>query len=171
MEFSCPQCVCVFPTHQQLSLHMVSKHKISNHIHMYVNTVYCPICLTYFHNRESVLNHLRYRAHACRLAILASGPVLSLEESKAMAETQKPLNAKVAHKGKKRGFKPEPAFRMPGPRNLLYFLRFGTIWHSSMKRSRVANKSHCNSVSQSGTVRNTYGVSIFNTYFSLVLRV
>ncbi len=62
-----------------MALHRRIKHDYANPIHTHVHTVHCPMCMLYFHNRVRVLNHLKYRSRACRLALLLHGPCISKE--------------------------------------------------------------------------------------------
>ena len=54
-------------TKQQLAVHMFKIHNMKSVWKIYVGDLFvCPICLKYFHTRERVLNHVRYRSEVCR---------------------------------------------------------------------------------------------------------
>ena len=111
----CPICQCIQPSCQQLELHMLTRHKIRNPINMYIDTVWCPVCLMMFHTRECIMNHIRYRAPACRMVLLLRGPVMSLKEAEAVIDSQKAHNRKLYALGKRRYHKDLPAMRAYGP--------------------------------------------------------
>ena len=88
------------------------------------------------------------------------------DEAKSLALLDRTAHKTNYKKGKKRGYKPFPTFRVAGPLPLMHFVRYGTIWHSSMKRSRQANKSHPNSLNSVGKQRNKYGCGVYNYFFA-----
>ena len=52
---------------QRMAVHMFKVHNIKSVWKLYVgDLLFCPICLKYFHTRERVLNHIRYRSEVCR---------------------------------------------------------------------------------------------------------
>ena len=58
----CLDCGKTFSSHQRLALHRKIKHGARDPVDLLVDTVHCPVCMVYFHNRVRVLNHLKYRS-------------------------------------------------------------------------------------------------------------
>ncbi len=66
---TCPHCSKVFATYQRMALHMKVVHDVLDPVHKLVNSVFCPVCLLYFHNRVRLLNHLKYRSPLLPVAV------------------------------------------------------------------------------------------------------
>jgi len=164
-RYECYECGCIQPTYQQLQLHIKTVHKFSNPIALYIDTTYCHICLTEFHTRECILNHLRYRSHACRAALLLRGPVLTISEADELSLSLREANRKLHANARRRHHKDAPSYRLEGPLPLLYYMRFGTIWHSDMKRSRPPNKNNKYSSCRKHIQNNKHGNWVYSMYF------
>ena len=81
----CDTCFTTFDSIQQMAVHKFRAHGIKDPIRRFVfqnNT--CPVCMKYFHNRERLTNHLRYRSHVCRINVPLSGPLFTSAYSDAI---------------------------------------------------------------------------------------
>ena len=162
--YSCPECGISKPSFQQLQLHLFSSHKIRNPLGMYINNTHCTICLKEFHTRECLLNHLRYRAPACRTVLLMKGPIISREEADIAARGEAAQNRKLYANAKKRYHKDKPCVQLLGPLPLLYYYRFGFQWHNGT-RNRPPNKNNKYSHFRCKIQNNKHGNWVFDTYF------
>jgi len=163
-SFKCNICNIAMPSYQQLQLHIKSRHKVRNPINTYINTTYCPICLKEYHNRESVLNHIRYRSHECRKALLWSGPIISAEEAEELASLEAAANRKLYACARKRYYKTNPCIQLSGPLPLIYYYRFGHKSHN-MTRNRGPNKNNKFSHFRSTIHNNKHGNWVFRSFF------
>ena len=77
----CSDCGKCFNSYQKLALHRKVKHGARNPVDLLVDSVFCPICLLYFHDRIRLLNHLKYRSTICKLNLLAVGPLISAKRA------------------------------------------------------------------------------------------
>ncbi len=84
-------------------------------IHTYIDTVHCPICMLYFHNRTRVLNHIEYRSNICRMNILLRGPCLSNDQARHLDMSQREANRALYAKGLRSRSAVDPVFRLSGP--------------------------------------------------------
>ena len=67
---------------QKCALHRFSKHGYKHAVKRFVVGTHCLMCLTEFHTRERLLNHLKVRPNrhnVCRLNYLDSEPVHDVE--------------------------------------------------------------------------------------------
>jgi len=163
--YECPECGVRMPTQQQLNTHMKSKHQIRNPIAMYINTTYCPICLGEFHTRECILNHVRYRAHACRAALLLMGPVLTREQAEEYAQEEAKSNRKLYANALKRYHKHSMHVKLQGPLPLLYYLRFGQTWHSGNRARGPATFTSKFANIRKYAHNNKHGNAVYEKYF------
>ncbi len=52
----CLDCGKSFSSYQRLALHRKIKHGARDPVDCLINTVHCPVCMVYFHNRVRILN-------------------------------------------------------------------------------------------------------------------
>ena len=64
-----------------MAVHRKVSHGIRDPVDLLVDTVHCPVCLVYFHNRVRVLNHIKYRSSVCRLNLKVAGPIITAEQA------------------------------------------------------------------------------------------
>ena len=114
--FQCSQCSSQFCTYQRLSVHMFRKHGIKSSLckHVGESTV-CPVCLKQFHDRDRLLNHIRYRSRTCRGVIWARGPVITDAEHEDILQNSRQKYRDLHASGHRRHFARAPAFRVSGP--------------------------------------------------------
>ncbi len=110
----CPRCAKTFDSIQKLNLHLFKAQGLKNPIRRLVSTSTCPICLTEFHTRTRILNHLRYRSHVCRCNLLIAGPLLSVEADLLDFE-EAVANRLLAQSGSRAHKAALPCIRVQGP--------------------------------------------------------
>jgi len=132
---------------------------------MYVNSTHCHMCLKEFHTRECLLNHLRYRAPACRTVVLMIGPIMSPEEAVCAAQKQASYNRNLYANAKKRYHKDKPCTQLCGPLPLMFYYRFGFQWHKNGTRNRPPNNNHKFSYFRNKIHNNKHVNWVFDTYF------
>ena len=116
--FSCTECNKQCGTLQQLQLHGFSKHGWIHPLHMSVKYTYCPICLTEFHFRHSLLEHIKYKGKTrhCTAILSFSPPLISEAEARRLDSEAAKSARELAHRGLRRSHAAKPAHRVPGPR-------------------------------------------------------
>lgn len=114
----CPCITCgkTFPNKQTLSLHMFKVHNQKDPCRLYLpkGTLHCPVCLVFFHSRERVLNHVRYRSQICR-SNLVYMPKMTENEADEIDHELACANRELIHQGKRRHTADRPAIQMAGP--------------------------------------------------------
>ncbi len=72
--------------------------------------------LCFFHNRVRLLNHLKYRSTVCRLNLMMSGPLISVEQADVLDEGCRDLRRRRYAAGlRAHSVCAEPCFRLCGP--------------------------------------------------------
>ena len=116
--FSCIDCPKCFKSFQQLQLHRFTKHNSVHPLHMAVNDTHCPICLSKFHTRHRLLEHIKYKGKKrhCKALLSSRAPIISEAEARKL-DTDAAISARqLAHSGLRRTHAAKPAHRVPGPR-------------------------------------------------------
>ena len=110
-------CHSIFASWQQLQLHMFSKHGYLHPAHMLTQDTHCSICLTQFHTRTRLLEHLQYKGKRfkCFLTLCSAGPSISYERARELNKIEAISNTALAHKGLRRSYAAKLAHRTPGP--------------------------------------------------------
>ena len=111
----CSDCGKSFNTYQKLAVHRKVKHGQRDPVNALVDSVFCPICLLYFHDRICLLNHLKYRSTVCRLNLLADGPLVSPERSDELDGACRELRRSRYAASLRAHAATVPAFRLQGP--------------------------------------------------------
>ena len=114
-SLSCHICNRLFPTRQQLNLHLFKTHSVKNPLHVYVSGTHCTVCLKEFHSRERVLNHIRYRSAVCRANLLLRGPVISQAEVDVIEQLERDRCRTLSCAGRRRHHVSRPALQLQGP--------------------------------------------------------
>ena len=102
---------------QQLQLHMFSKHGWLHPADMLTHETPCSICLTQFHTRSRLLEHLKYKGkkYRCFLTLCSAGPSISEQCARDLNKMEAVPNKALSHKGLRRSYAAKPAHRTPGP--------------------------------------------------------
>ena len=113
----CDLCGKVLGTYQQLQLHMFSKHDWLHPADLLTHETHCSICLTQFHTRSRLLEHLKYKGarFQCFRTLSSSGPSITYQYARQLNQQEAILNKALAHKGLRRSYARKPAHRTPGP--------------------------------------------------------
>ena len=117
-EYSCPLCQYSCATHQMLSVHSYSQHKIGCNMRNYVDSVCCPICLRHFHTRENILNHCK-KSRLCHINLLARGPTLTDDEAVILDSAERERNRMLYRAARRRHARDHPVIQAYGPWNKL----------------------------------------------------
>ncbi len=80
-----------------------------------VDSVHCPVCMIYFHNRFRVLNHLKYRSSVCRLNFMVAGPLINNSQSDFLDEECRIIRRELYATGLRAHAATAPCFRLCGP--------------------------------------------------------
>ncbi len=110
----CPECFQDISSSQRMLAHRSRKHDYINPIHAYVNNAFCPICM-YFHNRTRVLNHIKYRSQVCKGNLIMQGPIISIDEARALDEEHREEKRELYSQGYRAHAACQPVFRLVGP--------------------------------------------------------
>ena len=108
-------CGLLFPSAQQLALHMFKAHGVKSILRRYVCTTHCTVCMKEFHTRERHLNHLRYRSQICKLSLLLHPPLICEEEAVEADSVQCDVNCTLQKQGKRRHHAASPCVQLCGP--------------------------------------------------------
>ena len=81
---------------------------------MWMNNT-CHICLLHFHNRERLLNHVRYRSKVCKFNMQLIGPMRNEDEAVVIDSAEAKLQVAAYASGQRRHLAVEPVYRVPGP--------------------------------------------------------
>ena len=110
-------CDSIQSSRQQLQLHMFSKHNWLHPAHLLVCDTHCSICLTQFHTRSRLLEHLMYKGarFRCFLTLSSAGPSITYEHARILNQQEAISNKAFAHKGLRKSYAAKPAHRIPGP--------------------------------------------------------
>ena len=111
----CLDCGKSFNSYQKLAVHRKVKHGQRDPINALVDSVHCPVCLLFFHDRIRLLNHLKYRSLVCRLNLLALGPLVSPERSDELDMACRELRRARYAAGLRVHVAIQPVFRLQGP--------------------------------------------------------
>ena len=111
----CNDCGKCFNSVQKLAVHKKVKHGARDPIDLLVDTVFCPVCMLYFHDRKRLLNHLKYRSRLCKLNLLADGPLISPERALQLDLDNRELRRTRFAAGLRAHAAVVPAFRVQGP--------------------------------------------------------
>ena len=111
----CLDCGITFSSYQRLALHLKIKHNARDPVDFLVNTVHCPVCMIYFHNRIRLLNHLKYRSSVCRLNLTLAGPFIDNSEADVLDENCRELRRELYAAGLRAHCATAPCFRLCGP--------------------------------------------------------
>eukprot|EP00973_Karenia_brevis_P001759 239300-Karenia_brevis.AAC.1 len=113
----CMQCGKMFASLQKLRLHAFRVHAALHPAHLFAAGVHCPCCLTYFHTRTRLLEHLMYKGkgRGCLQMLMLQGPVHTHEEALSIQQDNALANTSLARAGRKRSFAVLPSFRVAGP--------------------------------------------------------
>ncbi len=111
----CPECNKTFNSLQQLNLHRKRVHDFLHPVHMLIDTVFCPVCLLFFHTRVRALNHIKYRSSICRISLEQLGPSISRDAAVALDLEARPSNRKLYSLGLRAHAASDPVFRLSGP--------------------------------------------------------
>ena len=112
----CLDCGKTFSSYQRLAVHRKVSHGIRDPVDLLVDTVHCPVCLVYFHNRVRVLNHIKYRSSVCRLNLKVAGPIITAEQADVFDVECRELRRKRYAEGQRaHAAGAEPCFRLCGP--------------------------------------------------------
>ena len=111
----CNICNKSFASYQRLALHRKIKHGIRDPVDCLVDTVFCPVCMKFFHNRVRVLNHIKYRSSVCRLNLTLAGPLISEEQAEVLDEGCREQKRILYAKGLRAHSAAAPCFRLCGP--------------------------------------------------------
>ena len=111
----CGDCGKCFNSFQKLALHRKVKHGARDPVDLLVDTVFCPVCLLYFHDRIRLLNHLKYRSCICKLNLLAAGPLISPERAFELDLGCRELRRSRFAAGLRAHAAVVPVFRLQGP--------------------------------------------------------
>ena len=111
-------CPFMAPSKQQLSMHLFRIHKVKSVWKNYLGShLFCPICLKYFHTRERVLNHVRYRSEICRhnLVIRFADKMWTDAEVSELDSLEAESHVHTQATGKRRHHAEAPVIQMAGP--------------------------------------------------------
>ncbi len=112
----CLDCGKTFSSYQRLALHRKIVHGSRDPVDLLVSSVHCPVCMVFFHNRVRLLNHLKYRSTVCRLNLIVSGPLISVEQADVLDEGCRDLRRRRYAAGlRAHSVCAEPCFRLCGP--------------------------------------------------------
>ena len=112
---TCAICSHVSRSTQAHSVHMFRAHDVKSNLRRYVPFTYCTVCLREFGQRETCLNHVRYRSKVCRSNLLLRGPLLSCAEAQTLDEECHARNRALHSAGRRRHHVESPSFVLPGP--------------------------------------------------------
>ena len=96
----CVVCNHLSKSHQAHSVHMFRAHGVKSDMRRYVPSTHCLVCLREFGERETCLNHVRYRSKVCHNNLLLRGPVLSVEEACVLDDACKARNRQLHAAGR-----------------------------------------------------------------------
>eukprot|EP00973_Karenia_brevis_P068224 9492850-Karenia_brevis.AAC.1 len=125
--YSCDICSRAFMSYQSMSLHKCKMHGCVHEAHYLIGGTQCPVCLTEFHSRSRVLEHVMYKGHKfrCFHNLLLRGRVLSAAQV-VVAQQQVALESKQFKRaGRRRAHAFLPACRAQGPKLPVLLDRFG----------------------------------------------
>ena len=111
----CLDCGKSFSSYQRLALHRKIKHGARDPVDCLIDSVHCPVCMIYFHNRIRVLNHLKYRSSVCRLNLVLAGPIISSQQADILDEGCRELRRGLYAAGLRAHTATAPCFRLSGP--------------------------------------------------------
>ena len=113
----CQECGKVEKSLQQLNLHRFRKHGWLHPAHTLVDNVFCRICLTNFHTRTRLLEHIMYKGkkHRCFLRLQKCGEVISYQRALELNAIEAQNNLILYRAGHKRSYAAKPAHRIYGP--------------------------------------------------------
>jgi hypothetical protein len=112
---TCVLCERVSASKQAHSVHMFKKHGVKSDFRRYVPCTHCTVCLREFGQRETCLNHIRYRSIVCRSNLLLRGPMLSEVEACLLDDECRARNRALHAAGRRRHHVEAPSFYLPGP--------------------------------------------------------
>ena len=115
-ELQCDLCSSCFPTLQKLSLHRFKAHNAKNHWRLFVyRHTHCSVCMKQFHNRERLINHIRYRSKPCRYNYQLRGYICNEAQACEVDLEESRANAALYSAGKRRHTAQEPVVQLAGP--------------------------------------------------------
>ena len=99
-----------------MALHKFKVHKVKSIWKNYLgDLLFCPICLKFFHTRERVLNHIRYRSEVCRHNLVLRD-IKWIEQQILEFDSSDELAHKEAQAtGKRRHHAGDPVLQLAGP--------------------------------------------------------
>ena len=117
--FACTICIYKAPTMQQLNLHMFKSHKWI-HPSQYVvdaDCIICPICMTQFHTRVLLIEHVRYkgRRRHCLYNICIVRECLQSQDVHDIIARDAEKSRALSRSGYRRTKAQAPAYRICGP--------------------------------------------------------
>ena len=115
LNSTCTICGKCFNSFQKLALHKKVKHGYRDPVDRLVDTVWCPICMLYFHDRIRLLNHLKYRSKLCQLNLFLSGPLISPERADQLDVDCRELRRSRRAAGLRAHAATAPVIRLQGP--------------------------------------------------------
>ncbi len=128
----CLDCGKSFSSYQRLALHRKIKHGARDPVDCLIDSVHCPVCMVFFHNRVRVLNNLKYRSSVCRLNLSLSGPIINSVQADILDEGCREFKRKLYAAGLRAHTATEPCFILCGPLPLPLVL----------DGNRMSNKCH-----------------------------
>ena len=119
----CQDCGKHLSSAQQLNLHRFRKHGWLHPAHTLVNDVLCRICLTDFHTRTRLLEHVMYKGkkHRCLQRLQICGEVISYQEALELNTVEAQNNILLYRSGHKRLHAAKPAHRFVDPYQIMPF--------------------------------------------------
>ena len=123
-------CRFVCDSRQKMGLHVFKVHGIKSVWKQYVgNLLFCPICLKYFHTRERVLNHVRYRSEICRHNMVLRDLKWSVSEIDAMDADDLSSHVEAQKSGKRRHAVESQVVQLEGPLEPILLIGKGSSHH------------------------------------------
>ena len=112
----CQDCGKSMNSIQQLNLHRFRKHGWLHPAHTLVDNVFCRICLTNFHTRTRLLEHIMYkgRKHRCLHRLQMCGEVISYQRALELNAIEAQDNILLYRSGHKRSYATKPAHHVCG---------------------------------------------------------
>ena len=77
--------------------------------------LFCPVCLKYFHSRESVLNHIRYRSEVCRHNLVMRDIQWTEQQIQDFDSSDVSAHKEAQATGKRRHHAGAPVLQLAGP--------------------------------------------------------
>ena len=118
-SFKCSVCLYSTSTKQQLQLHMFKAHACIHPLQMYItpHEWICPICMTQFHTRVRLLEHLRYKGkfRSCGDNICLIRDSFPCKLAHEYVQHDREQTRALTKSGFRRAKAKLLAFRVPGP--------------------------------------------------------